>query len=177
VPTFDLAAKYFLDFNAVLTEAFGTASAQNSIPDALVPGSTNFAAIQNVLSNGTAANQATNLWHDRRSVGAGANDDLDLNNASILNAFGQALALTKVAWVFFRIVTPATTVRLVLGAAASNPWQAWFGATTHTEEVQNLFFKDNQIDQWTVSGTSKVLRVNNPTASAVIYDIVILGSP
>ena len=130
-----------------------------------------------MLSNGTAADQATNFWHDKRSVGAAANDDLDLNNGSILNAFGQALALTKVAWVLIRLTAPGAGIRLVVGNAPTNPWLAWFGAVAHTEEVRTLVFKDNQIDQWTVSGTSKVLRINNPTASAVVYDIVILGSP
>ena len=45
MPTFSLAAKYFLDFNGTLTESFGTASVQNQIVDVLVRGSTNFAAL------------------------------------------------------------------------------------------------------------------------------------
>ena len=100
-----------------------------------------------------------------------------LNNGSLLNAFGQALALTKVAWILIRLTAPATGARLLVGNAVANAWLAWFGAVTHTEEVRIVLCKDNQIDQWTVSGTSKVLRINNPTASAIVYDIVILGSP
>ena len=77
MPAFSLAAKYFLDLNAALTESFGTVSVQNTVIDALVPGTSTFAALKNTLTNGAAADQAANLWHDKRSVAATTNDDLD----------------------------------------------------------------------------------------------------
>jgi hypothetical protein len=175
--TYSLAAKYFLDFNAALTASYGTNATQNTIVDSLVTGGQDFAAIKNTLDDGTAANQAQEFWHDRRSVAGGANDDLDLNNASLTNAYGQTVAMTRAVWFLLRLTSPATGVRLVIGNAPTNTWTAWFGAAAHTEEVRDITFHVNQIDAWTISGTNKVLRINNPTGSAIQYDIIVIGSP
>ena len=170
-------ARFEVMFRTQLANTIGTASAQNTVTDLFVSGTTALPALKKTLTDGATANKADNVWHDRRTITAGANSDLDLNNGSLFNAHGVALALTRVVWFLMRLTAPATGVRLVVGNAAADPWLAWFGAVAHTEEVRGILLKENQIDAWTVSGTSKVLRINNPTGSSITYDIAVVGSP
>lgn len=174
--TYALTGNYYLSFAAQLIETWGTGTAQNTVVDALIAGTTSFPALKNQLTDGNAANQAHQFWHDCRSVAGSANDDLDLNGGTMTNVFGVTVTMTKVAWVLLKLVTPAVGVRVVVGNAASNAWTAWFGAQSHTEECRDTLFKVNQIDQWTVDSTHKTLRINNPTGSAISYHIAILGS-
>src|SRR5688572_4302932 len=47
------------------------------------------------LADGTAADQADKLWHDQRTVAAGANDDLDLT-ALVNTIFGSTVTINLV---------------------------------------------------------------------------------
>jgi hypothetical protein len=44
------------------------------------------------LANGTGANQANQLFHDQRSLAAGASENLDLAG-SLIDAFGRVITL------------------------------------------------------------------------------------
>jgi hypothetical protein len=152
---------------------FVKGTSQSPITDRLVAGTNGFATLNKSLTNGTGANKARYRYRKQRTVNNGANDDLDLT--ALVDDFGVTITFALVKWILIRIVTPATGVRVVVGNAASNVFTGWFGAAAHTEEVRDQIFKCNQIDGWTVSGTVKMLRINNPTGSPIVYDIVILG--
>src|SRR5437016_14596233 len=133
--TYDLQAQYSLMLNLLFTQTL----AQNSQPDVLVPGTPSFPSIGDTFTYGTGAVQAKNIWHDTRTVLSGANDDLVLNGGSLTNAFGTALALTKVNLFFMRVRSPVTGANLAIGHAAANVWPAWFSATTATDNVHTEF--------------------------------------
>jgi hypothetical protein len=151
---------------------------QNFVQDRLVAGSGNFKKLQkSINATGTAANQGKFLYHDQLTVQPATNTDLILNSATntFVDAFQLPLQFTAVKWFLLRLTAPAAGVRIVLGNAAGQPWPAWFGQSNQTMEVRDELFMVNQIDGWTVVAQDK-LRFNNPTASAITFDIAIIGS-
>lgn len=145
-----------------------------SVPDPIVTGGA-FATLKRTFTNGTGANKLNKLWRKRSTLAAAANNDWVLRGGSnVLDRFGNVISFTSVALVIVRVVSPATTKKVRLGAAAANPWTGWFGAIAHTEEVQTWSIKVADIDRWAVAA-NETLRVNNPTAASLDYDIIIGG--
>ena len=170
--TYSLSASASLALRVALQQNL----AQNSQVDLLQAGLGNFAAYSKQLSDGSTAGKAHVCWHDQRTLAAAGNDDIVLGSGSTLvDAFGVTIAMTRVVWFLLRVVTPAVDKRVLIGNHPTTPWQAWFGATTHTEEVRSFTFKENQIDAWTVAA-SDTLRVNNPGSVTAVYDIVVVGN-
>lgn len=147
---------------------------QNTIDDALKAGNNSFSSFLKTLQNGTTANKANVIWHDRRTVAAATNDDLDLT--TLTDRLGNALAFTLIKWFVLRLITPTTGYKLTVGNGAANQFTGWFGAAAHTEDVMDWMAKVNQIDGWTVDGTHKSLRIRNPGANPITYDIVLVGT-
>jgi len=156
-----------------LSATYRDTGTHNNVSDAITLGSGGIAAFSKSLTDGTGANKANKLWHQQRSISAGANDDLDLR--SLTDRFTTALVFSKLKWFFLRLTSPATGVKLVMGNYGANGFTGWFGATTHTEDVADHVDKTNQIDGWTVDATHRYLRINNPGGAAVTYDIILVG--
>jgi hypothetical protein len=152
---------------------FMKGTSQATISDRRVAGMKGFASFAKALANGTGANNARYRFWKQYTTSGGANNDLDLT--SLTDDFGVTVTFSLVKWFLLRITSPATGVRLVVGNQGTNTFVGWFGAATHTEEVRDWIAKINQLDGWTVDSTHKALRINNPTGSAITYDLVILG--
>lgn len=170
--TYSLGGTYQLSYQVNYQETTGN----NVVPDNLRTGTGKFSNVNNTLQNGSGAGQALYSWHDNRTVNAGINDDLVLTGGTLKDAFGNVLAFTSVKWVLIRIVSPATGNRLLVGNHPTNAVPLWMSAGNVTTEVRSVLFQENQIDGWAVGGAQTTLRINNPSAGSVTYDISIVGN-
>ena len=170
--TYTLQGNFNLAFQTQLQQVM----AQNTVNDRLQAGAGKFTKINKTLTNGTGTGKATNVWHDQRTLTAGSTDNLVLGSGSaLLNAFGVAIGFTNIKWVLIRVTAPAAGQRLVVGNAASNPWLAWFGSTSHTEEVRSVLLKSNDVDGWNVN-PNNTLAINNAGSGSLTYDIAVVGN-
>src|SRR5262245_60317652 len=75
------------------------------------------------LSNGTASGQASQQWHDSRTLGPSATENLDLAG-SLTNAFGVTLTFTKLKVLYIKASSannPANLVQVTRPAANGVP--------------------------------------------------------
>lgn len=131
------------------------------------------------LDNGTGANQADKVWDDTRTLGASANEDLDLAGV-LTDAFGATVTFVKVKGIFVAAASTNTN-NVVVGGAAATQFVGPFGAAAHTVAVgPGGFFAICRPDAtaWSVAaGSTDFLRVANSGAgTSVTYDIVIIGT-
>lgn len=131
------------------------------------------------LSDGSGAGQANLVWHDLRTVAAGANDDL-LLSALPQSIFGNTVNLDFAAVKGILIVNASTTTgdELLVGAAPTHAWSAPLGSATDKVRVpaNSCLLLVNQNDGWTVTpGSADTLRIANLTGDDIPYKIVIVG--
>lgn len=131
------------------------------------------------LSDGSGANQASQIFSDTRTLAASTNENLDLNGP-LLNALGQAVALTKVR--FLAVFAAAANVNdVIVGGAASNGFISPFGAATDTVKVKPggcfLLAAPDANGLSVTAATADLLKIANGGAgSTVTYDIIVIGS-
>ena len=133
------------------------------------------------LVTGTGVDQA-DLYYESAVGGGSIPDspgfvDLDLN-AILLDAIGDALPLVTVKG-FYLYAYPDNASNLIIGAAAANPWPAWFGATSHTEKVRpgELVLRWCNLSGHPVTlATGDILRIAKAAAGNGKYDLVIIGT-
>lgn len=131
------------------------------------------------LADGSGANQANRIFHDKRQLAASANEDLDLAGV-LLDAFGSAITFARIKTMGLRALSTNSN-NVVIGAAASNTWVGPFGGATHTSHVRPggvACWIAPDATGWPVTaGTGDQLRVANSGAgTAVDYEIVLIGA-
>jgi hypothetical protein len=146
---------------------------QNTPVDSLQSGNGAFGGFGWTLTQGSGSGKASLSWHRQSTLAPTITETWDL--VTLTDAFGAAVAFTKVKWFLVRITVPVTGIYLIVGAAAATIWSAPFGDPTDTVLVRDTLWMMNAIDGWTVSGANKFLKINNPGATTVVYDIVIVG--
>ena len=127
------------------------------------------------IANGTGTLQANATFVDRRTLGNGANETLDLQ--ALLDEHGNTLVFTAIKYIKIKPAA-ANGATLEIGGAASNAWTALFGASTHTnkERAGGKWEHQELTAGYAVSGSSKNLKItNNDGAASAIYDIIIIG--
>ena len=132
------------------------------------------------LADGTSASQADKVWHDRRTVTAGSNDDLDLN-ALTNSIFGSTVTINLVKVRTLQIKNINTTagdilkidtsvangcVALTGGASGKIPIGA-NGCLTLTSPIDSLA---------SANGSTDILRITNTSGNSIVYEIVITGT-
>lgn len=148
--------------------------------DSIATGSGNFDDIESEFTFGTGSpSQANMLWHDQRTVAATTSDDLDLAG-SLTNAFGETITFTAVKLIIVSIDSPDGTKSLRVGPQnGTNPWQGPFGGTTaaiYLTVYEWLALCNSFSGYGTITaGSADTLRIYNPGAGSVTYNIVILG--
>lgn len=132
-----------------------------------------------LLSSGTGANQASNMFHDQRTITASSSENLDLAGV-LTNAFGVVLTFTKIKVLFVKAA--AANVNDVLLGNGSNPFIGPFGAAGASVVTVKpggiaLFIAPDANGYAVTAATGDILKVANSGAgTSVIYDIVILGT-
>jgi hypothetical protein len=136
-------------------------------------------AMATTLTFGTGSGQVNQVFIAQRTVGAGANDNLDLSGV-LTSPIGDSIAFTKVKLLVIAIESPDGTKKLKIGPNnVSNAFQGPFGAVTanvYLEMTNWLTLINEPVVGYTVTpGTADLLVINNPGAGAVTYDIAIFG--
>lgn len=131
------------------------------------------------LSDGSGADQISQVFADQRTLTASATEDLDLNGV-LVNAIGATVSFTKVRGLMIRAAA-ANVNDVVVGAAATNAVSTIFGATTHTIKVKPggvLLLMAPDVNGYGITAaTADLLKIANGGAgTSVVYDIVVLGS-
>lgn len=131
-----------------------------------------------VLTNGTGANNANQIFTDTRTLTASATEDLDLSG-SLVNAFGTTIAFTKIKAL---IVTAAAanTNDVLVGGATSNQAASFFGDATDVVKVKPggmiaLVAPDANGYSITASTADLLKIANSAGGTSVTYTIVIIG--
>lgn len=130
------------------------------------------------LTNGTAANQANQMWADTRTITASANDDLDLAGV-LTNAFGSTLTFTSIKGIVVKAAS-ANTNDVIIGGSATNPFETFLGGTNPAVNVVPggtfAIFNPEANGFAVTAGTGDILRVTNGAGgTSVDYDIIIVG--
>jgi hypothetical protein len=128
------------------------------------------------LSNGTGASQASQQWHDTRTIAPSGTDSIDLAGA-LVNAFGVTVTFTKVKLLLVRAAA-ANLNNIQVARPASNGWP-WFLAVSDGFLLQpgafNVFFDPGGIA--VTAGTGDLLSIINAAGvNSVTYDIVVVGT-
>jgi len=132
------------------------------------------------MTDGTSADQADKIWHDRRTLATGTNDDLDMT-ALANTIFGTSVPINfaKVSAIMIKNLSTTAGDELKLDSSVANAFTGPFnGSTSSKIEIgaDSVLFLSSKKDSWTVTaGTGDILRITNSNAGSVSYDIVIVG--
>jgi hypothetical protein len=130
------------------------------------------------LGNGTTANNADLLFHDRRTIAASGTEDLDLAGG-LNNAFGTALTFVELRGL---IITAATgnTNNVRVTRPASNGVPLFLAASDGLDVPPGATFAwfcpaDGKVA--VTAGTGDLITVaNSSSGTPVTYDVVIIGT-
>ena len=131
-----------------------------------------------VLSDGTGANQAKEIFTDTRTLAASANESLDLSGG-LTDVFGNSILFTKIKGLII-VADAANTNDVIVGGAASNGFISWVGGATHTATVKPggmmAFVAPDANGYAVMAGTADLLKIANSGAgTGVNYTIVVVG--
>lgn len=134
------------------------------------------------LVDGTAAGQANIVWADERTVGTGANDDLDLAGV-LTSAFGTTIAAAELVALFVINGSrsgAANTTNLTIGGG-TNPVTGFLGGTAPTigpiRPGSFVFLGSSDAAGFgaITAGTGDILRITNSAGASATYQIAILA--
>jgi hypothetical protein len=131
------------------------------------------------LSDGSGANQATNVFSDTRTLAASASESLDLAG-TLINALGATISFAKVRALM--VFAAASNINDVLvGGVASNGFIAPFGSATDKVKVKPggaMILLAPDVNGYAVTAaTADLLQIANSAAgTTVTYDVIVIGS-
>lgn len=134
-------------------------------------------SLSNALTNGTGSNNANLFFRDRRSVTAGAPDDIDLAG-SLTDIFGQSLTFVEIAGMAIYNRSTTAAEKLEVGGDAGAAFETWVKTAGDVIIVPagGLFLLTAPIDgDFTVTaGTDDILQIVSASGT-ISYDILIWG--
>lgn len=130
------------------------------------------------LAYGAGLNQADILWHDRRTLAAVTSEALDLTN-SLVDALGQTLTFASVKGLFIQNRATEAGDEILVGGG-SEAWASWLGASGDIVRIGPggvlLVWNPSAAGYAVSDGSADQLRIENPSASEISYDILLLGA-
>lgn len=129
------------------------------------------------MSNGTTSGLVSQMWHDTRTLGASATENLDL--AGVLqNAFGVTLTFATIKFVLVRAAAGNTNdVQFTRGATNGVPLFMAAGGGIALGPGEWFIWSNNTTGKTVTPGTGDILTVTNSAGgTSVSYDIVIVGT-
>lgn len=164
--TFNGTTKIVVD--ALLQGGFDVGTGRHSVD-------TNYST---TFANGTAANQANQMWTDTRTISASSDDDLDLAGV-LTNAFGTTLTFTSIKAIVVK-ASSANTNDLIIGGSATNPFETFLGGTNPSVLVVpggSFAIVNPEATGYAVTaGTGDILRFTNAAGGTTVeYDVIIVG--
>jgi len=163
-----LSATITVDFQAALTRALDLAT--GSVPLAYRKSL--------AFTDGGGANQAQYLFHDQRTLTAGANEDLDLAGV-LADIYGNTLTFATIKAMLFFLPSTAGG-DLTVTAKATNGFATWAGAAGDAIKVKPgglaLFLAPGAAGYAVTAATGDLLTVTNGDgAASVTYDVILMG--
>lgn len=131
------------------------------------------------LDSGSGVGLADRVFHDTRTLGASATEDLDLA-AVLVDVFGTTLTFARVKGLFVA-ASSANTNNVVIGAG-TNPWATLLNATgtvtLRPGAACGFFAGSADATAYAVTAaTGDILKITNSGAgTSVTYDVVVVGS-
>lgn len=140
-------------------------------------------AIAKTIADGTGANQGNRIFHDKRTLSPTTSENLDMFDfAGAVDPVGQPYALSRVICVIVENKnTTAGQKMLVGGEGSAAAWNSPFnGVDTDKLSVEPggvLVLYAGSAAGYVVTDVSNyLLKIDNPNAVALDYNIVIIGS-
>lgn len=166
--TDSLAATISLNVNALLSGSPDLGTARHSLNE----------TFSNTFTNGTAINQANQMFSDSRTVSASTDDELDLAGV-LVNALGTTITFTSVKAIIIKAAA-ANGANLSVGGDSVAPVDNIFADTSDKILVPpgGMFMITNpQATGFAVTGTTAdILEISNlDGAASASYDIIIIG--
>lgn len=128
----------------------------------------NYLPIQASMTNGSGISQVNNWANLASAVAGSGNWDIDLTDLD--NVFGT-VSLSKVKIFLITLDEPDGALKVTVNQGVSNA----FSSIPVSEEVYSVYYKENAFNGWNVSGSNKMVRVTNPTASTINLSAWIVG--
>lgn len=138
---------------------------------------------------GTAADQATNHWHDQRTLAASTSELIDLQD--LTHPFGFDMKFNIIRYLFVKLVTTGQTdfsLEVGVDLDAAHPWRQWLQAPVGASGVIAMNVRSGNVKQgggllwvapddtgYTVTATAKNMYIKNTATSAATYNIAIGG--
>jgi hypothetical protein len=138
----------------------------------------NVLLVDKSFTDGTGSNQLKFIYRDERTLAATTNDDLDLYG-SLIHAFGLPINMVKLKMFFLENTSTTAADKLEIGAAGANPVSTIFGDTSDKKIVGpgGVELWTNPIDGYAItSGTADILRIRNPGANEITYNLYLAGT-
>lgn len=129
------------------------------------------------FTDGSGASEAHQIFSDHRTLSASASESLNLNSGSLLDAFGEDIALTSIKALIIQ-ADPGNTNNVVVGAAGSDPIASILGTTgTVTLPPGACFAFIAPSGAAITPSTAMNLGVaNGGSGTPVSYKIIVLGN-
>jgi hypothetical protein len=133
--------------------------------------------ISQAIANGTGDGQATQIFHERRTLTTGASQEYDLAG-SLVDELGQTLTFAAIKAII--IYSTTSTNKVLTVGAGTHPLAEWVGdAASDTVKINagGLFGLIAPNTGYTVTaGTADDFKVTNAAGGSTIYDIIIIGT-
>jgi hypothetical protein len=151
--------------------------------DTLAPATTNpTPSLTLSLANGSGAGKANKIYAKRRTLAAGASEELDLAG-TLPDPLGGAVVFTKIRVIIILLQPSPAAASLLIGGSAMNAFVNWVGAAAAQPRVGNGptggIFMTTRCDATgfaVTAGTGDLLKITNEDgALAATYDIILIG--
>ncbi len=139
------------------------------------------------LATGTAIDCADRLYAATRTLSATTGEDLDLA-ASLSDAFGASLTFARVKMLYVALNQTTAGYTLQVGGSGSqtgatattNQFINWVASATDIVNVRGggafLLYTPDVTAYAVTAATGDLLKVYNPNAGTVSYDIIVIGA-
>ena len=138
------------------------------------------------LTDGTGANKANRIWHDKRTLANATSETIDMFDLAISGGaagedhLGQAVQFAKIKFIRIQnLNTTAGNKLLIGGEGSAAAWNSPFNASdTAKNEIGagGVWEMGSPVDGFTVTDVSNhLLKVDNPGSASIDYEIIIVG--
>jgi hypothetical protein len=132
------------------------------------------------LESGTTINKADKRWISAaRSLGASTSENLDLAG-SLTDQFGATITFARIKLLIVQLITATAGYTLEVGGAASNAASTFFGDATDKLIIRGggfgILYAPDATAYAITAGTGDILKVNNPNAAGITYNIELVGA-
>jgi hypothetical protein len=143
--------------------------------------------LSDTLATGTAIDCADRIYRATRTLAATTGEDLDLAG-SLTDAFGATLTFARIKGILIKLNTTTAGYTLEVGGtvnqtgatATTNQFATWVGAAAHRIIVRAdgiYFLWAPDVTAYAVTaGTGDLLKIYNPNAASITYDIILIGA-